>query len=93
MSPRELLDRTSIIDVWAGLGGGDLRHNRGQAFWRDGDGYNVSVNEAKGVWCDHAHGTGGGSLTSSKPCSVATVRPLCDGSPNISEPSLMDSDP
>ena len=29
MSPRELLDRASIGDVWAALGGGPLRHGRG----------------------------------------------------------------
>ena len=62
MSPRDAIDRASIVDIWASLGGGDLRHGRGVAFWRGGDGLNVSLDEAKGVFFDHAHGTGGGIL-------------------------------
>jgi hypothetical protein len=33
---------------------------RGQAFWRDGDGWNVSLSDAKGTWYDHRDGEGGG---------------------------------
>ena len=62
MSPRDAIDRASIVDIWASLGGGDLGHGRGVAFWRGGDGLNVSLDEAKGVFFDHAHGTGGGIL-------------------------------
>ncbi len=62
MTPRELLDRTSIMQTWQALGGGPLRHGRGVAFWRAGDGHNVSLDDAKGVFFDHAHGTGGGLL-------------------------------
>ena len=62
MTPRELLDRASITDLWTALGGGPLRHGRGRAFWRDGYGNNVAVNETKNVFFDHAHGAGGGVL-------------------------------
>lgn len=36
-----------------------IRGNRTQAKWRDGTGYNVSIDEKKGVWHDHKAGTGG----------------------------------
>ena len=58
VTARELLERASITDVWTALGGGDLRHGRGVAFWRAGDGYNVSVNEAKGTWHETATAQG-----------------------------------
>lgn len=51
-----------ILDAWYALGGGSLRGKRGQAFWRDGDGYSVAVNAAKGTWYDHRDGCGGGVL-------------------------------
>jgi hypothetical protein len=38
-----VLDRVSISAVWAGLGGGALRHGRGTAFWRGGDGLSVAL--------------------------------------------------
>ncbi len=44
------------------LGGGPLRYGRGAAWWRDGDGHNVSLDESKGVWYDHARSEGGGVL-------------------------------
>ena len=51
-----------ITDVWRALGGGPLRGKRGQAFWRDGDGYSVSLESAKNNWYDHRDGRGGGVL-------------------------------
>ena len=42
-----------ILQVWHALGGGELRHNRGQAFWDDGDGYSVSLNAERGTWCHY----------------------------------------
>ena len=51
-----------ILTVWRSLGGGPLRGKRGQAFWRDGDGHNVSLDAAKGTWYDHRDGRGGGVL-------------------------------
>lgn len=54
------IEYLDIRDVWRALGGGPLRGNRGRAFWRDGDGPNVSLNPNKGVWYDQARGEGGG---------------------------------
>lgn len=54
--------QASIGAVWSALGGPPLRHGRGQAWWRDGDGHNVAVDEPRGVWHDHARGEGGGIL-------------------------------
>ncbi|MBI4906593.1 MAG: hypothetical protein HY820_23390 [Acidobacteria bacterium] len=54
--------RLRILDVWRDLGGGELRGNRGRAFWRDGDGYNVSIDPDRQVWYDHARAEGGGFL-------------------------------
>ena len=62
MTARDLIDRASIQNVWEALGGGPLRHGRGAAWWRDGDGDNIALDESKGCWYDHAHGKGGGIL-------------------------------
>lgn len=59
---RQILDRTSIVEVWHALGGGPLRHHRGVAWWRDGDGYSVSLNQDKNVFFDFVTGEGGGIL-------------------------------
>src|SRR2546426_428714 len=58
----DILAQVSITDVWQALGGGPLRHGRGRAFWRDGDGYHVSLSDPKGTWYDHSRGEGGGIL-------------------------------
>jgi hypothetical protein len=58
----EVVERVRISEVWSALGGGPLRRGRGQAFWRDGDGYNASLNDEKGVWHDFVTGDGGGVL-------------------------------
>ena len=58
----EIVARARICDLWVALGGGELRHGRGKGFWRDGDGWNIAINESKGVFYDHAHGEGGGVL-------------------------------
>jgi hypothetical protein len=55
----EIKSRASINEVWAALGGARLRGNRGQAFWRDGDGFNISLDFGKGVWYDFATHEGG----------------------------------
>jgi hypothetical protein len=44
------------------LGGGPLRGGRGRAFWRNGDGFNVSLDQRNNRWFDHAGGFGGGTL-------------------------------
>lgn len=55
------LDSLNITEVWTALGGSPLRHGRGRAFWRNGDGYNIAVHEGKG-WYDHRDNRGGGVL-------------------------------
>lgn len=62
MTLSEAISSVRITEVWAGLGGGPLRHGRGRAFWRDGDGFNIALEDRKNAWCDHAHGSGGGVL-------------------------------
>jgi hypothetical protein len=55
----EIKRRADIREVWSALGGGKLRRGRGQAFWRDGDGYSVSLDSSKGLWHDFVTGEGG----------------------------------
>jgi hypothetical protein len=57
-----MLARVRISELWGALGGGPLRHGRGRAFWRKGDGYNVSLDDAKAAWYDFRDGIGGGLL-------------------------------
>jgi hypothetical protein len=57
-----ILDRVKIAAIWRALGGGELRHGRGRAFWRDGDGLNVSLDDSRGLWHDFATDEGGGML-------------------------------
>jgi hypothetical protein len=57
-----ILDHVTIGAVWRALGGGELRHHRGQAFWRAGQGWNVALSDAKGTWFDHRDNVGGGIL-------------------------------
>lgn len=59
---RDVLSLIRITAVWLALGGSPLRYGRGRAWWRDGNGYNVSVNDAKSTWYDHAADEGGGIL-------------------------------
>lgn len=61
-SATDLVAAASITNIWTALGGAPLRHGRGRAFWRDGDGYNVSLSDDKGAWHDFATGEGGGVL-------------------------------
>ena len=62
MTPGELKAHADIHEVWSALGGGPLRHNRGQAFWRKGDGPSISLDAQKGVWFDHVVGSGGDAI-------------------------------
>ena len=59
---KDIISARQISEIWIALGGGALRYGRGRAFWRDGDGFNVSLSDAKGTWYDHARGEGGGVL-------------------------------
>lgn len=54
------LELVRITEVWKKLGGGELRHGRGLAFWRGGDGRHVLLDDEKGMWCDHARSSKGG---------------------------------
>jgi hypothetical protein len=56
---REIKRRVDICEVWAALGGRELRRLRGQAFWRGGNGYNVALNPSRGTWHDYVTGDGG----------------------------------
>jgi hypothetical protein len=56
------LARFKISDVYAALGGPKLRKMRGPAFWRGGDGFNVSLDDGRGVWHDFTTDEGGGVL-------------------------------
>jgi hypothetical protein len=56
------MESVSILSVWHGLGGGEIRHKRGRAFWRKGDGWSVSIDTDKNVWYDFRDGVGGGVL-------------------------------
>jgi hypothetical protein len=58
----EIQRRVGIREVWRALGGGRLIGNRGQAFWRDGTGYNVALDAKKGLWYDHARSEGGDAI-------------------------------
>jgi hypothetical protein len=51
-----------IYTVWSAIGGGALRGNRGRAFWRNGDGFSVSLDRKKRCWFDHVAVKGGGIL-------------------------------
>ena len=62
VTARDLIDGTDIEAIWTALGGAPLRHGRGKAFWRDGDGFNVSVNADRNIYYDHRDGVGGGVL-------------------------------
>lgn len=52
-----------ILTVWEALGGGALRATRGQAFWRKGEGFTVSLDRDKGAWYDFSVRRGGGILS------------------------------
>jgi hypothetical protein len=58
----DVLARVKISDVYAALGGPKLRKMRGPAFWRGGDGFNVSLDDGRGVWHDFTTDEGGGVL-------------------------------
>ena len=64
--------RADIRSAWAALGGGRLRGNRGQAFWRNGDGFSVSLDARRDLWHDHRDGVGGDVI------SLVQVARNCD---------------
>lgn len=54
-----LVESVNLSDLWVALGGDKLHHGRGRGFWRDGDGFNISLDAGRGVWFDHARGEAG----------------------------------
>lgn len=48
--------------MWQALGGDPPKRGRARAFWRDGDGLNVSLSDDKGAWYDFRDNSGGGIL-------------------------------
>jgi hypothetical protein len=62
MTGSDIVTRARITEVWAALGGGEIRRGRGRAFWRDGQRFNISLSDDKGAYFDHARGEGGGIL-------------------------------
>lgn len=41
------LTELDILDVWNAAGDGQLRGRRGQAFWRNGNGWNISLDRER----------------------------------------------
>jgi hypothetical protein len=62
MTAAQLIEQTRISNVWAALGGGELRRGRAVAFYRGGDDYNVALNDKIGAWRDFVTGDHGGIL-------------------------------
>jgi len=52
----------TIGHVWRLLGGPPIRRGRGQGFPRGSRDFNISIDEQRNVWKDHATGAGGGIL-------------------------------
>ena len=59
---QQAIDRLPITEVWRAVGGGELRHGRGRAFWRDARDFNVGISADKGVWHDFVTGEGGNAV-------------------------------
>jgi hypothetical protein len=58
----EAFSSVRIAEVWERLGGAELHHGRGRAFWRNGDGLNVALDLERQLWFDYVAGVGGGVL-------------------------------
>jgi hypothetical protein len=89
----DLKHRAPLTSVWAALGGGRIVRGRAQGFWRNGSGYSISINSEKGVWFDHAAGTGGDCIRLvevARGCSfrdaIAWLRSFCGM--DTSEPGI-----
>src|SRR5215472_11919197 len=67
MTASDVLSTVRISDIWRALGGPQLRRAgkdryRGRGFWRNGDGWNISLDDSRGAWFDHRDAVGGGVL-------------------------------
>lgn len=60
-SANEIVAHARITEVYLRLGG-ELWHGRGTAFWRRGDGFNVSFDNECCLWHDFTTDEGGGVL-------------------------------
>lgn len=64
IQPSPMSDLPPLKDVWTALGGEfPSRGKRAKAFWRDGNGFNVSLDLIKGVWFDWVENRGGGVVS------------------------------
>jgi hypothetical protein len=64
---QDVLSRVHISEVYTALTGMTLRRTgndiwRARATWRDGDGFNVSMDDGRNVWHDFVSDEGGGVL-------------------------------
>jgi hypothetical protein len=62
MTATEITSNIRITQVWGWLGGGKVRRNRAQAFYRGGDGFSVHLRDDKGSYIDFVDGSRGGIL-------------------------------
>ena len=74
----EIKRRAAIVSVWSALGGGELRHNRGRAFWRKGDGYSINLNAEHGVWFDVVSNEGGDVVALVETVRQCNFRDACN---------------
>jgi hypothetical protein len=58
----DLVRQIRITQAWALLGGGTITRGRSKAFWRDGDGLSIQLDDDRGGWYDHKDNVGGGVL-------------------------------
>lgn len=63
MTAAARLADVDLVAVVRALGGPEPRGGRLRAWWRDGDGPNVSICPERGQWFDHARGEGGGVMS------------------------------
>ncbi len=63
----QIISKARISDVYRAVTGTELQRHaagcwRGRATWRDGDGWNVALDDGKGAWHDFASRDGGGII-------------------------------
>jgi hypothetical protein len=62
---RQTVKGGAFLSLWRALGGGEVRGSRelkARAFWRNGDGWSVSLNPSRGLWFCHVTGAGGNAV-------------------------------
>jgi hypothetical protein len=58
----DIIAATTITEVWRALGGDPPKHDRARAFYRNGDGQSVALDDHMNAYYDFRDGTGGGIL-------------------------------